>query len=135
MGVDIGTGRISVSMGYGAFMSFRIRLAQSVSPEFGTRYQKYVEESLLSPDGDAGQAVLHTEFGEYVKSAGIDKDIVDFLLQPDSGGRITYKTAGKLGILCRKAAGETEFCYDTIMADMAEVFEDAADRICSVRWF
>ncbi len=141
MGVDIGTKRISVSMGYGSFLTFRTEVAKAFSDEFGQKYRKYIDDSLRAYtcflNSDTELARLDKEFNSYLKTVDIDDDVVDFLFQPDSEGKITYKTARKVRDLCRKSKCKNKFGYvsdQRSMTEMAEIFDAAVKHRCNVRW-
>jgi hypothetical protein len=46
--------------------------------------------------------LIDNRFNKYLSTVNIPDDVLDFLFQRDSEGKITYKTARKIRDLCRQ---------------------------------
>lgn len=139
MGISIGTSRTDLSMGYVSFQTFRIEVAKAFSADFGRRYEYYLNESLrmLIFEKKEELNLLDKQFNKYLKTVDIPVDVVDFLFQCDTGGKISYKTAEKIRDLCRKSECKHKFGYTSYalsMAEISEIFDDAVKHKCQVKW-
>ena len=81
-------------MGYGGFFSLRKNIALAFDKDFGEHYANLIYCQNIK------DFEKHDEIAEWIlnknKLTDEDQDIVDFLYAPDSGGKITYRTCGKI---------------------------------------
>ena len=136
MGITIGTNRKDLSMGYGSFRNFRIEVSKAFSEDFGESYEFYLNRVADELFRIGTIEDENREFNDYLKTVNIDDDIVDFLFQSDSAGKISYKTARKIRDLCRKSDCPYKFGYGDPMSmlEIAEIFDDAVKHRCNVMW-
>lgn len=118
-----------------SFFRFRAWVATRLSPKFGAHYA-----SLLGlcrsygPDRKALFAAHDAKTRELVESGEIDRDIVDFLYEPDCGGEIPPETAKK--VLAVVEAGGAEKCdvYPAKWSDVVGVLNDCVTRNVRMTW-
>ena len=81
-------------MGYGGFFSLRKNIALAFDEEFGEHYANLIYCHSVK------DFEKHDEIAEWIlkknKLTDEDQDIVDFLYAPDSGGKMNYRTCGKI---------------------------------------
>ncbi len=122
MGVSItaNNSAYDFDMGYGGFFSLRKTVALALNKEFGENYALlgtcWTEEQFKENDKIADW---------YIKKNNLDKDVVDFLYQSDTNGKISYKTCGKIyDILKDKDLSDKGFRYGAYRHNDYEEFKD-----------
>lgn len=85
-----------VTVGYISFGLLRQKVASFLDEDYGNEYKKVysAEAQLLWKDEDWKE--LNDRLKAIIKSKGLDEDIVDFIYENDTSGKVGYKTCKKL---------------------------------------
>ena len=140
MGVSITAtnSKYDFDMGYGGFFSLRTNIALALDEEFGENYARlgrcHTKAQFAENDKAAeriiGSKHLDDAFG----------DVLDFLYLPDTGGRISYKTCGKIyGLIKDIDFGGDGFRYQFCRGGDYEEFKEFLKECYShrrmMRWY
>lgn len=104
-----------LNMGYISFMWLRIDIAKIFDKEFG---EHYATSFFATVSTKVTRCSLEEDFNMFSKKANeiiiknkLDEDIVDFLYEPDTNGKIHYKICKKIYDLIKDV--KSNKCYRT----------------------
>lgn len=91
MGICLRNKEYQMNMGYGSFFQLRCTIAKQLDDRFGENYANlsrcYSKEDFSKND----------EISNFwIQKLSLDEEIIDFLYQPDAGGKISSKVCRKI---------------------------------------
>jgi len=132
MGITISSKRYACDMGYGGFARFRNVVAEQVSYNFYNHYILLSDSSvmfLFGKERDTFFKSYDATTVKFIEEYEVTEDVVDFLLQTDSNGKIDRKQAKQIFELIKDCDNDTLFGYVgrtdcAKMEDMKRIFSD-----------
>lgn len=140
MGAKFGNKEKSIDIGYGGFYNLRKRTAYLIDKKLGKAYEISVEGRY---DNKETEKVLNDILPDLINKYGKDKewfyDLLDFLYDPDAGGKISYKTAGKIYDIIKDYDDDILYGYCgradcAKFSDYKEIFKISKTRRLIISW-
>lgn len=85
-----------IDVGYISFGILRQKIASFLDEDYGKEYKKVYSAEAMCLWKDDDWKKLNDRLNAIIKSKNLDKDIVDFIYENDTNGKINYKICKKL---------------------------------------
>lgn len=107
MGICLHNKDFEMDMGYGSFFNLRCVIAELLDSNFGENYSN-LSRCYSKADFDTNDSIAQY----WIETKQLDKDIIDFLYQSDSEGKVYPKTCRKIYNLVKNYDTDHTYGYD-----------------------
>ena len=140
MGVEVSCKKTGYSMtlGYGGFFRWRLKIAELCDTKWYDHYKKLVDAPLSFLDKEWYNK-FNKETERLIDQEGVDVRLVDFCIQSDCGGSITYGTCKKILKLIGDYTDDIAYTYlayaDHDWDKLKAILQECADTRSRLVWY
>lgn len=129
----------SIDMGSGGFFRLRMKVAELTGDPWASHYAKLSRPPLFEPERKHFFDAFDQETEELLKAKAVPVQIVDFCLQSDVEGKISYTACKQLYQVVKDY--DDNICYGYAarldcakFADFKAILEDCINNKCGLEW-